>query len=91
MNKTELIQAVTTKTGLAKKDAEKAVTAVFEAITETLKEGKQTALIGFGTFAVSKRSARTGRNPKTKEVIQIAARNAPSFKAGKGLKDAVNS
>jgi len=90
MNKTELIDAVATETGLAKSDTARAVDAVFEAITGALKSGDNVALVGFGTFAVKDRAARSGRNPRTREVIEIPASKMPAFKAGKGLKDAVN-
>ena len=90
MNKTELIAAVAEKAGMSKKDSEKAVNAVFETITAALTEGDKVQLVGFGTFEVSKRSAREGRNPKTGETMKIAACKAPKFKAGKALKDVVN-
>ena len=89
MNKTELIAAVAEKTGLKKTESEKAVAAAIEAITEALAKGDKVALVGFGTFGVKERAARVGRNPQTKEEIQIAASKAPAFKAGKALKDAV--
>lgn len=90
MNKTELIAAIAEKAELTKKDSEKALTAVLDAITEELKAGNKVQLIGFGTFEVSERPAREGRNPQTKKTITIAACKAPKFKAGKALKDAVN-
>ena len=90
MNKTELVAAVAAKAELSKKDADKAVAAFIEAITEELKAGKKVQLVGFGTFEVREREARTGINPKTGEKIQIAASKAPAFKAGKALKDAIN-
>jgi len=90
MNKAELIDAVTGKTGLQKADATRAVEAVFDSITTTLKSGDSVALLGFGTFVVKARAARAGRNPRTNETIQIAASKVPGFKAGKALKDAVN-
>ena len=90
MNKTELVAAVAEKAGLSKKDAEKAVAAVLDAVVDTLKAGDKVALVGFGTFEVKERAARTGINPLTKEKIQIAASKAPAFKAGKALKDAIN-
>ena len=90
MNKGDLIEAVADKAGLSKADAGRAVDATVEAITKALKKGKQVSLVGFGTFAVKKRAARTGRNPRTGETIQIKASNVPGFKAGKALKDAVN-
>ena len=89
MNKTELVNAIAAKTGLSKKDSDAALAATVEAITEALKAGDKVALIGFGTFEVRERSARTGKNPATGETIQIAACKAPAFKAGKALKDAV--
>lgn len=89
MTKVELVNSVAEKAGLSKKDSEKAVAAVFAAITDTLKAGDKLSLVGFGTFEVKERKARTGINPRTKETIQIAASKNPSFKAGKALKDAV--
>lgn len=89
MNKTELIAKVAELTDFTKKDASKAVEAVFGAITDALKAGDSVQLIGFGSFEVRKRSARTGRNPQTGAEIQIAASNVPAFKPGKALKDAV--
>lgn len=91
MNKAELIAAVAEKTGFTKKDAEAAVNATMTSIEETLVKGERVQLIGFGTFEVRERKARTGRNPrKPEETIEIAASNAPVFKAGKALKEAVN-
>ena len=90
MNKTELVAAVAEKTGLSKKDSEKAVSAAFDAITSALVAGDKVQLVGFGAFEVREREARVGRNPRTKETIEIAASKAPAFKAGKALKDAVN-
>jgi DNA-binding protein HU-beta len=90
MNKSELIDAVTGSAGLVKADAVRAVDAVFETITAALKSGDSVALVGFGTFAVKARAARTGRNPRTGEAIEISASKMPVFKAGKGIKDAVN-
>ena len=90
MNKNELVAAVVDGSGLSKTDATKAVDSVFDAITTTLQRGSAVRLVGFGTFSVSRRSATTGRNPRTGETIQIAASNQPKFKAGKGLKAAVN-
>lgn len=90
MNKAELIDAVSSKTGLQKADATRAVDAVFDTVTEALKAGDSVALLGFGTFVVKDRAARTGRNPRTNETIQIPASKVPGFKAGKALKDAVN-
>ena len=89
MNKAELVAAVAEKTALSKKDSEKAVNAAFEAITAALVGGDKVQLVGFGTFEVKERNARVGRNPKTKEEIQIPASRVPAFKAGKALKDAV--
>ena len=89
MNKTELAAAVAAKTELSKKDAEAAVNAVLASITDALAEGEKVALVGFGTFEVKTRAARTGLNPRTKTPVQIAATKIPAFKAGKALKDAV--
>lgn len=89
MNKTELINAVAAKAEISKKDADKAVAAVFAAIEDALKAGEKVQLIGFGTFEVKERAARTGHNPKTGESIEIAAAKVPSFKAGAALKTAV--
>ena len=89
MTKAELITAVAEKTDLTKKDSEKAVSAVFEAITETLKKGDKVSLVGFGTFEVKERAAKEGINPRTKEKMPIPASKRPAFKAGKALKDAV--
>lgn len=91
MNKTELTAALAEKTGFAKKDAEKALNAFVDVITETLKEGDKVQIVGFGSFEVKERPARTARNPRTGEEIEIAASKAPVFKAGKALKDAVNA
>jgi len=90
VNKNDLVEAVSERTGLAKSDAARAVEAVLGAITETLQKGDQVALTGFGTFAAKTRAARTGRNPRTGEAIAIPASRAPTFKAGKALKDAIN-
>lgn len=90
MNKTELIAAVAENAQLSKKDAETAINATVDAITAALNQGDKVQLVGFGTFEVKQRAERTGRNPKTKETIQIPASKAPVFKAGKALKDAVN-
>lgn len=90
MNKSELIEAVSSKADLSKADAGRAVDAAFEAITKALKKNDKVSLVGFGTFEVRKRAARTGRNPKTGETIKIKASKVPGFKAGKALKDAVN-
>lgn len=89
MNKTELVDAISEKAGLTKAEAKKALDASIEAITEALKKGDSVQLVGFGTFKLKERSARTGRNPKTGEPLQIAASKVPSFVAGKGLKDQV--
>ena len=89
MNKTELIAAVAEKTGLTKKDAERVVSATFETITATLAGGERVQISGFGIFDVKCRDARMGRNPRTKEAVQIPATRLPAFKAGKALKDAV--
>ena len=90
MNKSELIDAIAESADISKAAAGRAVDAVVESVTGALKEGDQVTLIGFGTFSVKDRAARTGRNPQTGEEIQIAAAKIPSFKAGKALKDAVN-
>lgn len=89
MNKTELVAAVATKADLSKKDAEAAVKAVLDAVTEALADGEKVALVGFGTFEVKERAARTGKNPRTGEAIEIPASKVPSFKAGAVLKNAV--
>ena len=89
MNKAELIQAVAAKSGLSKKDAEVALAAVIDSVTEALKAGDKVSLVGFGTFAVKARAARTGKNPQTGEEIQIAASKVPAFTAGKAFKDAI--
>lgn len=90
MNKAELIAAVAEKTGLTKKDSERAVNATFQAITDTIETGEKVQLVGFGVFDVKKREARVGRNPKTKEEIQIPASRVPVFKAGKALKETID-
>jgi DNA-binding protein HU-beta len=90
MNKGELIESVAQSTDLSRADATRAVDAVLDSVTRTLQRGGSVSLVGFGTFSVKKRAARAGRNPRTGETIQIAASNVPGFKAGKGLKDAVN-
>ena len=90
MNKQELIATVADTSGLAKGDAIKAVEAVFEAITDSLKKGDEVRLVGFGTFSVTKRKASQGRNPRTLAPMTIKASNQPKFKAGKVLKDSVN-
>ena len=89
MNKAELVAAVAEKAGLSKKDSEKAVNAAFDAISAELAAGGKVQLVGFGSFETKKRDARVGRNPRTKEEIQIPASRVPAFKAGKALKDAV--
>lgn len=90
MKKSELIEAVSTSADLTKADAGRAVDAVFSAISSTLSKGDSLSLVGFGTFSISERTARVGRNPRTGETIQIKAAKLPKFKAGKALKDAVN-
>jgi len=90
VNKNDLVAAVADSSGLSKGDATKAVDAVFDSITSSLKRGAEVRLVGFGTFSVANRKASTGRNPRTGETIQIPASKQPKFKAGKGLKDAVN-
>lgn len=90
MNKTELIAKVAAEAELTKKDADAAVAAVIDAITEALKNGEKVQLVGFGTFEVRERGARTGRDPRTNKEIKIPASKAPAFKAGKALKEAVN-
>jgi DNA-binding protein HU-beta len=90
LNKNDLVATVASSTGISKADATKAVDSVFQAITAALKRGDEVRLVGFGTFSVAKRSATTGRNPRTGAAIQIPASKQPKFKAGKGLKDAVN-
>ncbi|CUB02213.1 HU family DNA-binding protein [Marinomonas fungiae] len=90
MNKSELIDAIATSADLSKAAASNALDATLKAIEEALANGDQVTLVGFGTFSVKERAARTGRNPQTGEEIQISAAKVPSFKAGKGLKDAVN-
>ena len=90
MNKQQLIGSVAETTGLTRSDAGKAVESVFDSISAALKKGDEVRLVGFGTFSVSKRKASTGRNPRTGEPMSISASSQPKFKAGKGLKDAVN-
>lgn len=90
MKKVELVEAVAEKAGLTKADATRAIDATFEVITGALKAGDKVPVAGFGTFAVSKRAAREGRNPQTGATVHIAARNAVTFKAGTALKDSVN-
>ena len=89
MNKRELVAAVAAKAELSKKDAEAAVNAVFDSVKDALAEGDKVSLIGFGTFSVKTRAARTGLNPRTKETIEIPESKVPAFKAGSALKDAV--
>ena len=89
MNKTELIAAVAEKAGLSKKDADAAVSAVFDAVTAELAKGEKVQLLGFGTFEVRERAAKTGRNPRTGETMTIPASKVPAFKAGAALKNAV--
>lgn len=91
MNKTELVAAVAEQAGLSKKDAEAAVKAFTDVVSDALKKGDKIQLVGFGTFEVSERAAREGRNPKTGESMKIEACKTPKFKAGKALKDAVNA
>lgn len=91
MNKTELIAAVAESAEISKKDAEKALKAFVDVVSDELVKGEKVQLVGFGTFEVSERKARDGRNPQTKETIQIPASKAPKFKAGKALKDMVNA
>lgn len=90
MNKTELVVAISEQAGISKKDAEKALAAFTNAVTAELKKGGKVQLVGFGTFEISERKAREGKNPQTGAKIKIAASKAPKFKAGKALKDAVN-
>ncbi|MBE7016804.1 MAG: HU family DNA-binding protein [Ruminococcaceae bacterium] len=90
MNKAELISAVAEKTGLSKKDSEKAINATFDTITLSMEAGEKVQLVGFGAFDVKERGSRMGRNPKTKEEIEIPASRVPVFKAGKALKEALS-
>ena len=90
MNKTELVAAMAEQTQLSKKDAEAALKAFIDVVSEEMKKGEKVQLVGFGTFEVSERAAREGRNPRTGETMTIAASKAPKFKAGKALKDLVN-
>ena len=90
MNRTELVEAMAAKTDLSKKDAEAALKAFIDTVGAQLKKGDKIQLVGFGTFEVSKRAARTGKNPQTGEAIKIPASKSPKFKAGKALKDLVN-
>ncbi len=90
MNKMELVAAMADQAGLSKKDAEKALKAFTDSVAAELKKGEKVQLVGFGTFEVTERKARDGRNPQTGAVMQIAASKAPKFKAGKALKDMIN-
>ncbi len=90
MNKTELVAAMAEQAGISKKDAEKALKAFTDVVVAELKKDEKVQLVGFGTFEVSKRGARTGKNPRTNEQIKIPASKAPKFKAGKAFKDALN-
>ena len=90
MNKAELIAAIAQKSGITKKDAEKALIAFIDTVTETLKAGDKVSLVGFGTFEAKSRAAREGINPRTKEKIKIPATKTPGFKAGKALKEEIN-
>ena len=90
MNKTELVAAMAEQAELSKKDSEKALKAFIDVVTEELKKGEKIQLVGFGTFEVTERAAREGRNPLTGEKMQIKASKAPKFKAGKALKDSIN-
>lgn len=89
MNKAELIDAVSAKSGLTKADTDRAIKALLDTVSETLAKGDQIALVGFGTFLVRERQARSGRNPRTGETISIESAKIPAFKAGKALKDAI--
>lgn len=90
MNKTELVAAMADQAGISKKDAEKALAAFTSVVTDELKKGEKVQLVGFGTFEITERKAREGRNPQNGKTMKIAASKAPKFKAGKALKDAVN-
>ena len=90
MNKTELVAAIAEQAEISKKDAEKALKAFTDVVAEELKKGEKIQLVGFGTFEVSERAAREGRNPQTGEAMTIAASKNPKFKAGKALKDSIN-
>ena len=90
MNKTELVAAVAEQADISKKDAKKVLKAFVDVVTEEMKKGEKVQLVGFGTFEVSERAAREGRNPQTGKTMKIAACKAPKFKAGKALKDAIN-
>lgn len=91
MNKTELVAAVAEQADISKKDAEKVLKAFVDVVTEEMKKGEKVQLVGFGTFEVSERAAREGRNPRTGETMKIESSKAPKFKAGKALKDMVNA
>ena len=91
MNKTELVDSIAKKSGLTKKDSEAALSAFIDAVSKALKKGDRVQLVGFGTFEVSKRAARTGKNPQTGAAVKIAACTVPAFKAGKALKEKVNT
>jgi len=91
MNRTELVAAMAEKTQLSKKDADLALKAVIDVVSEEMQKGEKVQLVGFGTFEVSERAAREGRNPQTGETMTIAASKSPKFKAGKALKDLVNA
>ena len=91
MNKTELVVSIAEKAAISKKDAEKALSAFLDTVAEELKKGEKIQLVGFGTFEVSERPEREGRNPRTGETMKIAASKAPKFKAGKALKDMINA
>lgn len=90
MNKSELIEAIAASADIPKAAAGRALDAMIDSVTDSLKQGDSVALVGFGTFSIKERAARTGRNPQTGKSIEISAANVPSFKAGKALKDAVN-
>jgi DNA-binding protein HU-beta len=90
MNKADFVSAIAEASELTKADAERAIEALFKVVKKTLKAGESISLVGFGTFVVRKRAARTGRNPRTNEAIKIKASKVPAFKAGKALKDALN-
>ncbi len=90
MNKTELIEHIAARSDISKSAATRALASLIEAVTKTLKKGDTVTLVGFGTFGVTKRAARTGRNPRTGATLKIKAAKVPKFKAGKGLKDALN-
>ncbi len=89
MNKSELVESISNDSGLSKADSQRALDATIDSISKALKKGDTVSLVGFGTFSVKERAARTGRNPATGETIKIKASKTPSFKAGKGFKDAI--